>query len=70
MIKKTAFEAENPINWDSDKYYICNFPIKTNAKGPNVPNPEMSYTDFYIRQEKKIGDFRSVKNFGKLLQSI
>ena len=26
-----------------------NVPTKINAKVPNVPNPEMSYTDFYIR---------------------
>ena len=44
---------KNLINWESNKCYICNFPMKINAKDPNVPNPEMSYTDYYIRYEHK-----------------
>lgn len=27
--------------------------MKINAKDPNVPNPEMSYTDYCIRYEHK-----------------
>ena len=44
-------KQKTPINCDNNKCYICNFPIKINTKRPNVPNPEMSYTDFYRRYE-------------------
>ena len=51
--RKIAYKAKNPINWDKDKCYICNFPMQINCKGPHVPNLKMSYTDFYIRFEHK-----------------
>lgn len=51
--RKVVYETKNPIKWDKDKYYICNFPIKINTKGPNIPVTEMSYTDFYIGFEHK-----------------
>ena len=30
--KKIAYEAKNPVNWNNDKCYICNFPLLINAK--------------------------------------
>ena len=51
--EKVTYEAFNPINWKKTKCVICNFPLIINAKGPNVPANEMSYTDFYIRYEHK-----------------
>ena len=46
------YEIEHPINWDKDKCLICNFPLKIDLVGPDVPNNEMSYGDF-IRYEHK-----------------
>ena len=51
LSRKIAYKANSPISWDKNKCFICNFPIQINAKGPHVPNPKMSYTDFYIRFE-------------------
>ena len=41
----------NPINWSTDKCSICNFPLKIDPIGPDVPNNKMSYGDFFIRYE-------------------
>ena len=44
-------KIKNPINFDDYKCYICSISLLINTKGPHVSNPEMSYTDFYIRIE-------------------
>ena len=51
--RKNKYEKDHPINWNSDKCLICNFPLKIDPIDPDVPNNEMSYGDFYIRYEHK-----------------
>ena len=51
--EKFTYEAFNPIDQKKTKCIVCNFPPIINAKIPNVPANEMSYTDFYIRYEHK-----------------
>ena len=46
-------EKDCPINWNSNKCLICNFPLKIDPVGPDVSNNEMSSSDFYIRYEHK-----------------
>ena len=53
LCKKSKFEKDHPINWESDKCHICNFPLKIDPIGPDVPNNKMSYGDFFIRYEHK-----------------
>ena len=33
---------------------ICNFPLKIDPIGPDVPNNKMFYGDFFIRYEHKL----------------
>ena len=53
LCKKSKFEKDHPINWESDKCHICNFPLKIDPIGPDVPNNKMSYGDFFIHYEHK-----------------
>ena len=53
LSRKNKYEKDNPINWNSDKCLICNFPLKIDPIAPDVPNNEMSYGDFYIMYEHK-----------------
>ena len=48
LLRKNKYEKEHPINWDKDKCLICNFPLKIDPIGPDVPNNEMSYGDFLL----------------------
>lgn len=43
----------NPIEWQTTKYYICNFPIDVKVKAPNFNKKEIKYVGFFIRKEKK-----------------
>lgn len=43
----------NPIEWQTTKYYICNFPIDVKVKAPNFNIKEIKYVGFFIRKEKK-----------------
>ena len=47
------YEAKSPINRDKYKCYICNYPIKLNTIGLNIPSTKMNYTDFHVRFEHK-----------------
>ena len=77
---KNMYEKNNPINWSTDKCSICNFPLKIDPIGPDVPNNKMSYGDFFIRYEytflKNIYSKDELlsaphnKNFSRLLQNI
>ena len=51
--RKREYEIKNPINWESDKCWICNFPLHFSPTVPNVPKEKMSYGDFIIEKEHK-----------------
>ena len=51
--KKRNYEIENPINWETDKCWICNFPLHINPTMPNALKDKMSYGDFIIEREHK-----------------
>ena len=53
LLTKNKYEKDHPMNWESDKCRICNFPLKIDPIGPDVLNKEMSYGDFFIRYEHK-----------------
>ena len=53
LSRKNKYEKDHPINWNSDKCLICNFPLKIDLIGLDVPNNEMSYGDFCIWYEHK-----------------
>ena len=46
--RKRECEIKNQINWESDKCWICNFPLHVNPTVPNVPKEKTSYGDFII----------------------
>ena len=48
LLRKNRYEKEHPINWSEDKCHLCNFPLKTDTIGPDVPNNQISYGDFFI----------------------
>ena len=51
--KTRNYEVENPINWETDKCWICNFPLYINPTTPNAVKEKMSYSDFIIQKEHK-----------------
>ena len=51
--RKRDYEIKNPINWQTDKCWICNFPLHINPTTPNAPKEKMSYSDFIIKKEHK-----------------
>ena len=51
--KKRNYEVENPINWETDKCWIYNFPLHINPTTPNVVKEKMSCSDFIIQKEHK-----------------
>ena len=53
LLTKNKYEKDHPMNWESDKCRIGNFPLKIDPIGPDVLNKEMSYGDFFIRYERK-----------------
>ena len=53
LLRKNKYEKDHPINWKSDKCYICNFSLKIDPVGPDIPNNRMSYGDFFVRFEHK-----------------
>ena len=50
---KNEFERQNPIDWQKDKCVICKMLLKIDPLGYDVPNPEISYGDFFIRFKHK-----------------
>ena len=50
---KNEFERQNSIDWQKDKCVICKMLLKIDPLGYDVPNPEISYGDFFIRFEHK-----------------
>ena len=80
LSRKNKHEKDHLINWNSDKCLICNFPLKIYATGPDVPNNEMPYGDFYIRykhrflrniySKKKAWKSSANQNIPRILQNI
>ena len=51
--RKREYEIKNPINWQTDKCWICDFPLHINPTMANVSKDKMSYGDFIIEKEHK-----------------
>ena len=51
--RKREYEIKNPINWQTDKCWICNFPLQINRTKPNASKDQISYGDFIIEKEHK-----------------
>ena len=50
--KKRDYKIENLINWETDKCWICNFPLHINPTMQNALKEKMSYGDFIIEKEQ------------------
>ena len=48
---RIQYQRENPIDWETTKCFICNFPLNINVKGLGYNESDMSYIDFAIRKE-------------------
>ena len=48
--RKRNYKIENPINWETDKCWICNFLLHINPTIPNALKEEMSYGNFIIEK--------------------
>ena len=64
LSQKSRYEKDHPIHWNSNKCIICNFPLKIDPIGPDIPNNGMYYGDFYIRYEHKF--LRNIYSKGRL----
>ena len=53
LLTKNKYEKDHPINQESAKCHIRNFPLKIDPIGLDVPNNVMSYADCFIRCEHK-----------------
>ena len=53
ILTKNQYEKKNPINWKTDKCWLCKLPLNVDPTSYDTPNNEMSYGDFYIRYEHK-----------------
>ena len=51
--RKREYEIKNPINRQTDKCWICDFPLHINPTMANVSKDKMSYGDFIIEKEHK-----------------
>ena len=51
--RKREYEIKNPINWQTEKCWICDFPLHINPTIANVSKDKMSYGDFIIEKEHK-----------------
>ena len=67
LLTKNKYENDHPINWESDKCHICNFPLKIDPVGPDVPNNEMFDGDFFIQYGHKF--LRNIYSKGQLESS-
>ena len=50
---KLNYEQTNPIDWSEQKCVLCNFKLDIMPTSAQTANFEMTYGDFYIRQEHK-----------------
>ena len=58
---KRNYEIENPINWESDRCRLCNFPLHIN---PTVSDVSKEYENFIIQKEHKfLRNFFLRKNY-------
>ena len=48
--EKIKFQKENPVNWQKDKFCVCNLAIDVNPKSLEYEEPDMSCFDFIIRK--------------------
>ena len=58
LLIKNKCERKNQINWQEGKSVICKMPLKIKARYHNMPNPKISYSDFFIGFEYKF--FRNI----------
>ena len=66
--RKREYEIKNPINWQTDKYWICDFPLHINLTMANVSKDKMSYGDFIIKKEHKFLRNISKKSLKEVMQ--
>ena len=53
LLEKNQYERKHPIDWQTNKCVTCKMLLKIDPLGYDVPNFEMSYSDFFIRYEDK-----------------
>ena len=51
---KRNYEVKNLINWDTDRFCICTFPLEINPTTSDATKEKMSYSDFVIAKEHKL----------------
>ena len=52
-LDKIHYEQGNPVDWSQDKCVLCNFKLDIMPTNVYTLDSEMTYGDFYIRQEHK-----------------
>ena len=50
---KRKYEVKNLINWETNRCYICTFPLEINPTTSHATKEKMSYSDFVIAKEHK-----------------
>ena len=51
--RKNKYEKDHPIKWERNKCHICNFPLKIDPAGPDIPNNRLTYGNIFIQYEHK-----------------
>ena len=51
LLTKNQYERKHPIDWQIDKWVICQLLLKSDPLGCDAPNSEMSCGDFFMRNE-------------------
>ena len=52
-LDKINYEQKNPVDWSQHKCVLCNFKLDIMPTNVRTLDSEMTYGDFYIRQEHK-----------------
>ena len=51
--RKREYKIKNPVNWQTNKCWICDFPLHISPTILNVSKDKMSYGDFITEKEHK-----------------
>ena len=52
-LNKLNYEQQNPLDWSEQKCVLCNFKLDIMPTSAQTADFEMTYGDFFIRQEHK-----------------
>ena len=64
VLDKINYEQKNAVDWSQDKCVLCKFKLDVMPTNVKTSDSEMTYGDFYIRQEHKF--LRNIYSYSEL----